>query len=125
GLLTGPSRLQALADADVVVYPSAHEVFGLVPFEALLVGTPVIVAGDSGCGDLVRASEGGLVVPVNDVQALALALQDVLGDRAKWRRTAERAAATVRTRYGDDVVCAEMEAVYSEIVTTPQVAVSA
>ena len=30
GLLTGPERLDALADADVVVYPSEREVFGLV-----------------------------------------------------------------------------------------------
>src|SRR5262249_2846963 len=44
GLLTGSDRLAALAAADVVVYPSADEIFGLVPLESLLAGTPVIVA---------------------------------------------------------------------------------
>jgi len=48
GLLTGSDRLEALAAADVVVYPSRDEIFGLVPLEALLAGTPVVVAGDSG-----------------------------------------------------------------------------
>src|SRR5207237_3436788 len=36
GLLRGGERLEALADADVVVYPSRDEVFGLVAVEALL-----------------------------------------------------------------------------------------
>ncbi|MGH9257118.1 MAG: glycosyltransferase, partial [Vicinamibacterales bacterium] len=35
GLLEGRARLELLADADVVVYPSEHEIFGLVPLEAL------------------------------------------------------------------------------------------
>src|SRR6185436_16167317 len=47
GLLHGSERLHALADADVVVYPGEHEVFGLVAIEALLCGTPVVVADDS------------------------------------------------------------------------------
>ena len=55
GLLRASERLEALADADVVVYPSQDEIFGLVPLEALLSGTPVIVADDSGCGEVVRA----------------------------------------------------------------------
>src|SRR5437773_387794 len=46
GLLRGEQRLEALADADVVVYPSEDEIFGLVPMEALLAGTPVIVSDD-------------------------------------------------------------------------------
>ena len=36
-----------------------HEIFGLVPLEALLCGTPVVVAGDSGCGEVVVAAVGG------------------------------------------------------------------
>ncbi len=59
GLLTGRARLDLLTDADVVVYPSADEVFGLVPLEALLCGTPVVVADDSGCGEIVGALDGG------------------------------------------------------------------
>ncbi len=66
GLLTGRARLDLLADADVVVYPSADEVFGLVPLEALLCGTPVVVADDSGCGEVVGPLDGAQVVAVGD-----------------------------------------------------------
>ena len=78
GLLTGRARLEALTDADVVVYPSADEVFGLVPLEALLCGTPVVVADDSGCGEVVGQLDGAQVVAVGDPQALAAAIEAVL-----------------------------------------------
>ena len=65
GLLTGRERLEALADADVVVYQSDHEVFGLVPLEAVLCGTPVIVADDSGCGDPRGSGRAGRVAPTS------------------------------------------------------------
>ena len=69
GLLEGRTRLELLASADVVVYPSEHEIFGLVPLEALLAGTPVVVADDSGCGEVIAATGGGLVVQ-GDADAL-------------------------------------------------------
>jgi glycosyltransferase involved in cell wall biosynthesis len=117
GLLTGAARLHALADADVVVYASEHEVFGLVAFEALLAGTPVVVADDSGCGDLVRAAGGGLVVRVNAVDELANAIDEVLARPVDWRQRAERAAVGIRHQCGDDVVCASLEVIYAELIT--------
>jgi glycosyltransferase involved in cell wall biosynthesis len=116
GLLAGSARLEALADADVVVYPSEHEIFGLVPLEALLCGTPVIVADDSGCGEVVQETGGGLVVPVGDVAALAAAIDLVLERQAQWRADATRAASVIRARFGCDTVCAQLEDVYAELV---------
>ncbi len=40
GLLEGRDRLDALAAADVVIYPSRHEVFGLVPSKRSSAGRP-------------------------------------------------------------------------------------
>ena len=115
GLLSGRERLEALADADVVVYASEHEIFGLVPFESLLTGTPVIVADDSGCGDMFVATGGGLVVRVNDVGALARAINEVLRQPGLWRERAGGASRLVREQYGHDVVCTALENVYQEL----------
>jgi len=93
GLLRAEQRLEALADADVLVYPSQHEIFGLVPLESLLSGTPVIVADDSGCGEVVRATGGGQVVPLGDADALARAIESVLKDPTAWRAAAAAAPA--------------------------------
>jgi glycosyltransferase involved in cell wall biosynthesis len=116
GLLRGRERLEALADADVVVYPSADEIFGLVPLEALLCGTPVIVADDSGCAEVVRAVGGGQVVPLADVDALTCAIADVLARPTCWRAAATEAGGRVRAAYGTDVVCAQLDDVYRELV---------
>lgn len=116
GLLRGAARLEALADADVLVYPSADEVFGLVPLEALLTGTPVVVADDSGCGELISQVGGGLVTRLGDVNALASAIREVLGARDEWRRRASEAAALVRRRYGGATVAAELDALYHDVL---------
>lgn len=116
GLLTGRFRLEALADADVAVYPSEHEIFGLVPLEALLCGTPVVVSDDSGCGEVVRFTGGGRVVPTGDETALADAMARVLDDPVDWRRQADAAAMAIRTHYNGDTVCAQWEDLYGELV---------
>jgi len=115
GLLRAAERLEALADADVLVYPSEHEIFGLVPVEALLGGTPVIVSDDSGCGEVVASTGGGLVIPAGDVQTLARAIEQTL-DRRPDETVMAAAAARARALYGDDAVCGQLENLYAEIV---------
>jgi glycosyltransferase involved in cell wall biosynthesis len=116
GLLRGRERLEALADADVLVYPSQQEIFGLVPLEALLSGTPVIVADDSGCGEIVRETGGGQVVPLGDADALARAIESVLQSPTTWRAAAANASLKVRAAYGEDIVCSQIEQLYGEVV---------
>ena len=115
GLLRGRERLEALADADVVVYPAEHEIFGLVPLEALLAGTPVVVSGDCGCGEIIASVGGGAVVPVGDVTAIARAIDDVLARPAAWREAAGRAAERIRQCYGPDAVSDTLSSVYDEL----------
>lgn len=116
GLLTGRARLELLADADVVVYPSADEVFGLVPLEALLCGTPVVVADDSGCGEIVGLLDGGQVVAVGDPAALAAAVDRVLASPQAWRARAVSGATRVRERFGGSVVAEQVDALYREVL---------
>ncbi|QYZ78451.1 glycosyltransferase [Methanofollis formosanus] len=68
----------AYRDADVLVYPSIYEIFGLVPFEALLCGTPVIVTDDCGCGEIIEEAGGGYLVRYGDVAGLSETLRSAL-----------------------------------------------
>src|SRR5262249_17578647 len=115
GLLRGTERIEALADADVLVYPSQHEIFGLVPVEALLAGTPVIVSDDSGCGEVISATGGGQVIPAGDVRALGGAIEGALERRPDVVQMAD-AARRARSLYGDETVCTRLERLYTEIV---------
>jgi glycosyltransferase involved in cell wall biosynthesis len=117
GLLRGADRVDALASADVVVYPSSDEVFGLVAFEALLAGTPVVVAGDSGCGEIVADTGGGVIVPVGDDAALSAAIRSILASPREWRQRAREAAGRVRTRFGGHVIAEKLDVLYHELIS--------
>lgn len=115
GVIEGPERFDALAAADVVVYPSKDEIFGLVPLEALLCGTPVVVSDDCGCGEVVGYTGGGLVVPYGKVESLAAAIEGILLDGEAWSVEVERAQAVVKARFDRVVVCRALEALYQKL----------
>lgn len=117
GLLTGHERLDALADADVVAYASELEVFGIVAVEALLCGTPVVVADDSGCGEVVTEVGGGLVVPPGDPVRLRAAIATILGDLETWRLKAAGAGERCE-RYSSDHVAAALETTYARVIAS-------
>jgi glycosyltransferase involved in cell wall biosynthesis len=116
GLLRGPERLEALADATVVAYPSRHEVFGLVPIEALLCGTPVVVSDDCGCGEVISQLGGGRVVAQGSRAALTQAMTDMLAQPQHWRAEAHSAGARVRTTYDAESVFARLDRLYAEMI---------
>jgi glycosyltransferase involved in cell wall biosynthesis len=64
--------------ADVFVYPSLYEGFGLPPLEAMACGTPVITTSVSSLPEHV--GEAGILVPPQDEEALFQALVKILQD---------------------------------------------
>lgn len=112
GLIEGEQRLAALADADVLAYPSADEIFGLVPFEGLLAGAPAVVGDDCGCGELVAAANAGLLVRYGDVYALCAALKRLLEDPADRAARVARGRAYIARHFQWSRVGELTEAVY-------------
>jgi glycosyltransferase involved in cell wall biosynthesis len=68
--------------ADVVAFPSRHEPFGTVSLEAWAYGKPLVCSDADGPAELVRPEQDALVVPRNDVDALAHDLWRVIEDKA-------------------------------------------
>lgn len=73
-IFTGPlsmdEKREAFVDADVLVYPGVLEIFGLVPFEAIMCGTPVIVTDDCGGGEIIEDADCGYLVKYGDANQL-------------------------------------------------------
>ncbi|MEU1972114.1 glycosyltransferase [Microbacterium sp. NPDC019599] len=88
---------QAWSEADAFVLASTNEGQPLVVLEALAAGVPV-VSYDMPYGPRdTLALGGGMLVPDGDVEALAAALGEVIGDRAlRSRLSAEGLAAAER-----------------------------
>jgi glycosyltransferase involved in cell wall biosynthesis len=64
--------------AEIFVYPSVYEGFGLPPLEAMACGTPVITSTASSLPEVV--GQAGILVDPVDVQALASSIARVLGN---------------------------------------------
>ncbi len=64
--------------AELFVFPSFCEGFGLPPLEAMACGTPVITSNASSLPEVV--GEAGIMVDPHDVEGLAEAMLKVLGD---------------------------------------------
>lgn len=114
GVLTGDDRFAALAAADVAVYASRDEAFGLSALEALQAGTPVIVGDDAGCAEVIGSVEGGLLVKAGDAGALAAALDRMLARLPVWKAVARQAGKTASKRFHPDAVWSSLEPVYRE-----------
>ena len=100
--------------ADLFVYPSIYEGFGLPPLEAMACGTPVIVSDVSSLPEVV--GEAGERVDPHDATRLADIIQTITQDRGRhaalrqaglaraklfsWRATASRTAQVYREVLG-------------------------
>src|SRR5437870_3956304 len=76
------------AVADVLLLPSEFEPWGLVVNEALNFGLAVVASDQVGAAtDLVRAEDGGHIVPVGDVAALSRVMHRRMEERPGRPRT--------------------------------------
>ena len=96
----------------MLVYPSSDEIFGLVPFEGLLAGTPAVVSDDCGCGELVAQARAGELVRFGDSTALARSLDRLLADAERRRRMVSRGRAFIQRHFAWPRIALQTESVY-------------
>jgi glycosyltransferase involved in cell wall biosynthesis len=104
-----------LAGLDVMVLASRYEELGSVLVEGLRAGVAIVATDVGGIGEVVLDGETGLLVPPADPNALADAVDRVLGDpavAARLRERARRAAAA----YSWDGLAARVAAEYEAVV---------
>ena len=111
GWVSASERGSLLGRAAVFCYPSLYEGFGLPPLEAMAAGAPV-VASDAGALREVLG-DAALLVPPGDDEALAGAIDQLLGDGAVREALAEKGKQRVAL-YSWDRCAAEMAALYRE-----------
>jgi glycosyltransferase involved in cell wall biosynthesis len=104
------------ARADVFVAPSVYEGGpGFVYLEAMACGLPVIGCDGSGVCEAI-APGTGLLIPPDDVEALADALRRLLGDAALREQMGRRGRAHVLAESDSRQCLARIEAFYESVV---------
>ena len=96
GFHDGDALLELYAAADVFVFPTLGDTFGMVVLEAMACGLPVISTSAAGeIADRIDEGVNGFVVPPADAEVLRERMELLTGDDGLRRRMGEAARAKV------------------------------
>jgi len=101
-----------LASLDVLVMPSEYEGFGMVAAEAMASGTAVIVPRQSGIAEVVEAQGGGIVLEKPEAEAIAAALEALLGDPRRGQKIGREARDAIAKTHSPRKYAASAREVY-------------
>lgn len=126
GELDEPSILREYEDCSALVLSSILETASMVILQAMAAGKPVVSTDAGGSRYLVDHGKTGLIVPLNDEQALAEALYQVLSDEAKMREMGRQGKVLALKRFHAEAVAAQTREVYYNVLqeTPPDLTVS-
>jgi len=103
-----------LRRAELFVHPARWEGFGLALLEAMLAGLPIVASDVSSIPEIVVASSTGVLVPPDDVSALAEAIDGLLDDPARARAFGAAGLERARTSFSVEAMTERTIAVYRE-----------
>lgn len=85
---------EEMARADVLVFPTLSDGFGLVQLEAMAAGLPVIAT--PACGEVVQDGINGRIVPLRDASSIVTALRELRDDPSKYEQFSQAASERAR-----------------------------
>lgn len=90
-----------LSAANLYTLPSRKEGFPVAPLEAMACHLPVVAADAAGISDILEQGEnsGGIIVPREDADALALKIGQLLDDAALAEKLGQRARVRVEEAF--------------------------
>lgn len=115
GFIADDDRDRLFHAADVAIFPSLYEPFGIVALEAFASGCPTIVAAAGGLAEVVDPGQTGLVVPIGDAASLASAVIDALEAPGAARARAARALQVARAHYSWPQIAEQTSRVYRRV----------
>jgi hypothetical protein len=105
-------RAALLAAADICLLPSRWEPFGTVMIEAWAARVPLIAAAAAGPAATLRDGIDGLLVPIDDVAALAAAIGRVRADPVARAAMVDAGAARYEREFSRPAVVARLVELY-------------
>lgn len=90
GLVDSQTLARLYASADIFIFPSHYEGYGMVLGEAMKAGLPIVAADNGPVSEILADNENALIVPARDSKALAGAIRKLAEDSAMRERFARR-----------------------------------
>jgi len=116
GFVSDDDRDRLYRVADVAVFPSLYEPFGIVALEAMAAGTPVVVANTGGLAEVVDAHETGLTHEPGNPESLAWAVGRILRHPDEAEMWAETALNKARTLFSWQHVAGKTLQAYAQVL---------
>lgn len=116
GFVSDDDRDRLYRVADVAVFPSLYEPFGIVALEAMAAGTPVVVSSTGGLAEVVDAYETGLTHEPGNPESLAWAVRHILRHPDQASTWTETAFNKIRTLFSWQYVAGQTVRAYEQIL---------
>ena len=116
GFISDQDRDRLFKIADVAVFPSLYEPFGIVALEAMAARCPVVVSEVGGLKDVVQHAKTGITVYPDNVESLAWGILHTLQHPAWAAARVENAYRLVREVYNWERIARMTADVYRRIV---------
>jgi glycosyltransferase involved in cell wall biosynthesis len=117
GLVAPNEVARMAAGMDMLVHASQWEGLPRAAVQALLMEVPVISFDIDGAPEVVIPGQTGILVPLNDVDALAAAVIDLAGDPQRRQRFGETGRQTCLQQFDWRYMVDQLEAIYRELTT--------
>ncbi len=115
GYISDEVRNSLYSWADVAVFPSLYEPFGIVALEAMAARTPVIVADSGGLGEIVKHGEDGLKAYAGNSHSLAQNILAVLKQPQLGEKLRENAYKRVLNEFNWHIIACQTISVYQDV----------
>ena len=116
GYISDAERDRLYQVADVAVFPSLYEPFGIVVLEAMMAGAPVVVSSTGGLAEIVASQEVGLLHTPGDPRSLAQAVLHTLHHPEEAAVRVENALRMIDAVYRWSRIAERTRAVYERVV---------
>jgi glycosyltransferase involved in cell wall biosynthesis len=116
GVLKTDDVIKWYQRASIFVCPSLSELFGIVNLEALACATPVVATNVGGIPEVVRNGEHGILVPPNDAEKLAEAIEYLLNNKDVRRKFGKNGRRWVAENFSSEAVTKRLCQIYDEMM---------
>ena len=106
-----------LRASDMLLVPSRYEPFGTIMVEAWQTNTPLVAAAAAGPSAYIESEVNGLLVPIDDAPALALAAQRIIANDALAQTLIEGGRKTYENTFTRTKIIASWMDFYRSVVS--------
>ncbi|MCI9063472.1 MAG: glycosyltransferase family 4 protein [Clostridia bacterium] len=116
GYLNGKDVQKMYKAADISVFPSTYEPFGIVALEAMLAERPVVVSDAGGLNEIVQHKENGMKCYSGNPNSIADSILELLFDQQLSSNIVKKAKSKVRNEYNWNKIAQDTHFIYQKAI---------